>query len=484
MEKVTGQQFANNAIWKFFEMIVQKFVGLIISTVLARMLLPEAYGIVALTTVFITFSDIFILNGFNVALIRKEQTTENDYATVMMMSLLFALVLYVIFFVYAPVLAVFYNSPELVKVLRTITTILFFRAVSTVIRAKGTRELKFREMSVVTVTGNISAGLIGLILAYRGYGVWALVGQQVSAAVFDLILLSAVFHWRFRLCFNRTTIREMFSFTMGVVGSSFMDFLGNNANSLVVGRAYSPTELGYMNRGNMYPEVIGLNTFNTISSVLLPTLASRQGDRREMKIVVRRVVSITGYILFPMMIGLIGISRNFIVVLLTDKWLPCLGIMICSCINYLVNPIRSIGYSIFYALGESKTTLKIEVIRMIMMLINLFLIIIFLNRSIYDLAIINLLIAFLILFITQWYVKKSVNYSYKELFTDIFPAALLSLPMLIVTVVAGGIVKDHFLALLLQIVLGAGVYLCGSILTKNANLKILYRYAAERITKL
>ena len=293
MEKVTGQQFAENAMWKFLEMIVQKIVGLVISTILARLLLPEVYGIVALTTVFITFSDIFILNGFNVALIRKEQTTEKDYATVMLMSLLFALVLYVVFFVSAPWLAEFYHTPQLIKVLRILTVILFFRAIATVIRAKGTRELRFKEMSVVSVTANIFAGLAGLVLAYRGFGVWALVAQQISAALWDMILLSVIFHWKYRLCFQTETIREMFSFTMGVFGASFMDFLGNNANSLVVGKAYSPTELGYMNRGNMYPEVIGLNTYNAISSVLLPTLASRQNDRKEIRNVVRSVVSIT-----------------------------------------------------------------------------------------------------------------------------------------------------------------------------------------------
>lgn len=483
MQKVTGEQFANNAVWKFFELIIRKSIGLVISTILARLLMPEAYGIVALTTVFITFSDIFIQNGFNIALVRKGEISEDDYSTVMILSLLFTTGLYLIFFFSAPTVAIFYNTPELKIVLRVLTISLFFRAIASVIRAKGTRELKFREMSIVTVVENIMAGIIGLFFAYRGFGVWALIAQQMSAAFLDLILLSFAFHWKYRITFRIAIVKEMFSFTIGVLGSSFMDFLGSNVNSLVVGKAYSSVELGYMNRGNMYPEVIGLNTYNAINSVLLPTLASRQNDRQALRNVVRKVTSLTEYILVPMMIGLIGISRNFIAVFLTEKWMPCRLILICSCLNYLINPVRTIGANVFYALGESRITLKIEIIRVISVLINLFVTIVMLKKSIYTLAFINLMILFLIAFITQIYVRKLIGYTFKEFFSDIFPSILLSIPILIVTFEIERVMDNNIIKLLLQIVLGSGIYLAGSMLTKNKNFSKLIDFVSRRLRK-
>lgn len=483
MQKVTGKQFADNAAWKFSELVVRKLVALVISTILARLLSPAAYGVVALTTVFITFSDIFILNGFNVALIRKEEVTEEDYSTVMLLSLLFSFFMYILFFVSAPFLSKIYRTPELKDVLRVITTLLFFQSVATVIRAKGTRELRFRDMSFVTIVENLVAGIIGLIIAYYGFGVWALVAQQIIAVLLDMILLSVVFRWKYKFCFRIETVKEMLSFTIGVLGSSFMDFLGNNVSSLVIGKVYTSTELGYYNRGNMYPETIGLNTYNAINSVLLPTLVSRKNDTRDMHDVVRQVVSTTEYILFPMMVGLLSISKNFILVLLTEKWLPCLGIFMCACISYLINPVRAIGYNIFYALGESKITVKIECCRVIAMLLNLIVTIVILRETIFVLTIINLCIAFLIMILTQHYVKKCINYSYLELLKDVMPTILLSLPIIIVTTAIDLINMNHTLALLMQVASGVTIYFIGSLISKNKNFRKLLGYVKRGVHK-
>lgn len=483
MQRVTGKQFADNAMWKFIELMAHKLIGLAISTILARLLLPETYGIVALTTVFISFADIFILNGFNVALVCKENVSETEYSSVMILSLAFTSMLYVVFFFSAPVIAAFYDTSELESVFRVVTILLFFRSIAAVIRAKGTRELRVREMSIITVIENVSAGLVGLFLAYRGYGVWALVAQLVVASFLDMVLLSAVFRWKYHLYFQTCTVKEMLSFTMFVLASSLMDFLGNNVSSLVVGRAYSSAELGYMNRGNMYPEVIGLNTYSAINSILLPALASRRNDKKAMHDVVREVVSSTGYMLFPLMLGLACVSRNFIVVLLTDKWIPCRIIMVCSCINYLINPIRAIACNVFYALGESKITMRVERLRLVAMLINLVVTIVWLKQSIYVLALTNLMIAFCVMLITQLLVKKEIGYTFCELFSDMKSSLFLSCPMVVVVLYIDFAMPHNILTLLFQIVMGAGLYLLGSCFTKNKNYVRIKAIALERIKK-
>ncbi len=481
MERVTKNQFASNALWKFFEVICRKLVSLVISTILARLLMPEAYGVVALTTVFITFSDIFILNGFNVELIRKERVTDIDYSTVMVLCLSFSMALYAIFFVVAPFLAVFYKTPELGPVLRTITLLLFFQSVATVIRAKGTRELRFKEISLVSLISSISASIVGVIMAYKGCGVWSLVAQQVLTNVFDMLLMIITFKWRVPLRFSLAVAKQMLKFTVGVLGTSFLDFLGNNANSLVIGKAYNTTDLGYYNRGNMYPETISLNTYNSINSVLLPTLASRQNDVEAMKLVVRRVVSLTEYIILPMMFGLIAVSDRFVLVLLTEKWVPCIGIMIYACLCYAINPIRAIGYSVFYAKGESARSVRIEVFRSIFMMANLVIMIILFKNSIYVLAAVNVAIAFLVALATQIQVKQCIGYKFNELFIDVAPSFLMSCSIIIVARLVCLFSFSDIVILVMQMISGAITYIVLSIISNNRNFKFLLGFVKQKL---
>lgn len=483
MNQVSKDQFASNALWKFMEIIVRKMIALVISTILARLLAPEAYGVVALTTVFITFSDIFILNGFNVAVIRKKTVDEEDYSTVMVLSLGFSAIVYVILFFAAPRLALFYNSPELKDVLRVITVLIFFQSVATVIRAKATRELKFKEMSFVSIFGNVAASLIGLVMAYFGFSVWALVAQQVLANFFDMVLLSIAFKWKYIWKFSKSRAGEMLRFTLGVLGASFLDFLGNNANSLVIGRAFDTSELAYYNRGNMYPETVSLNTYNSINSVLLPTLSSRQSDPVAMKKVVRNVVSVTEYIILPMMSGLIAISDRFVGVLLTHKWDLCIPVMICSCLYYSINPIRAIGYSVFYARGESKRNVRIEMTRSIIMIINLITVIILLKKSIYVLAAVNVVIALLVAMFTQYQVNKCIGYRFGELLMDIFPSLIMSVVMGIIVKGITLITKESGVIFVIQLFVGAVAYVFMSIITKNANYRFLMEYVVGKLFK-
>ncbi len=483
MREVSKTQFASNSLWKFGEIICCKIVSLIISTILARLLMPTAYGVVALTTVFITFSDIFILNGFNVALVRKESVTDIDYSTVTSLSLGFSSILYLIIYFSAPQIASFYKTPELCPVLRVIMLLLFFQAPAAVIRANATRTLQFRKMSVATIIGTTSASVIGLIMAFMGYGVWSLVIQQVLTNVFDFILLMLFFRWRLSFKFDISIAKEMVSFTIGVLGTSFLDFLGNNANSLVIGKAYSSGDLGYYNRGNMYPETISLNVYNSITSVLLPTLASRQNDNEGMKRVVRKVLSVTTYIIFPMMFGLLAVSDYFVRILLTDKWISCVPIMICACLCYSINPIRAIGYNVFYAKGESNKCVQIEVFRCVIMIANLLITILCLKMSIYVLTGINVVVALLVAIITQIMVSKSINYSAKELFADIMPTLVMSSIMVCVVRAVTLVPLGTGLVFLLQIGAGVLVYLLLSVIFRNKSFLFLWEYILGFIKK-
>lgn len=483
MKRVTASQFASNSIWKFTEIICRKIISLIISTILARLLIPEAYGVVALTTVFITFSDIFILNGFNVALVRKEKIEDIDYSTVTVLSLVFCTILYLIFFFSAPLVASFYDTPELKQVLRVITLLLFFQAIATVIRSKGTREMKFKEMSGVAVLGNTIASVAGVVAAYKGFGVWALVIQQVLVNILDMAFLMLVFKWHISFKFSWNSAKEMIRFTTGVMSASFLDFLGNNLNSLIIGKVYTTSELGYYNRGNMYPETIALNTYNSINSVLLPTLTSRREDNDEMKRVVRKVVSVTEYIILPMMFGLIAISDVFIRLLLTDRWLPALPILVCSSLYYCINPIRAIGNNVFYARGESGRCVRIEIFRSVLMIGNLVITIILFRKDIYALAATNVIIALGVAITTQYQVCECIHYRFGELIRDVMPSLLMSLGMgTLARLVCFANLNDLY-TLLLQIIIGIAFYIGMSAVTKNKNYTVMVEFLKKRFWK-
>lgn len=476
MRRVTSNQFANNAMWKFADMISNKLILLVITILLARLITPEAYGIVALTTVFIAFSDIFIQNGFNIALIRKETVDEIDYSTVTTMSLVFTIFMYLIIFVTAPYAASFYKSPDLCLVLRIITILLFFKSIVSVIRAKGTRELQFKKIVILAFISNVSAGVIAVVLAYLGWGIWALVAQQLLAGFLDMIIMILIFRWHLSLKISFSVVKGMFKFTAGVLGASFLDFFGNNVCSLVIGESYSTKDLGYYNRANIFPETIGLNAYNSINSVLLPTLASVQSDRDAMKRVTRKVMSLTEYIILPMMFGLIGVANVLIPVLLTDKWVSSIPLMYFCCIYYAINPIRAIGYNVFYARGDSRLSVKIEMLRATLMIIGILVVVFLFQKALIYVLLSNALISLVVAVTTHSKVKLCIGYSFRELCSDILPSLAMSLIMMLLVFWLGSIQMNKVLLLIIQILIGGAIYAGMSFLTNNINFIILKDY--------
>lgn len=476
METVSRTQFANNALWKLLDVIVRKLVGMIISILLARIIAPESYGVVALTLVFLSFSDIFILNGFNVALVRKSDVNKIDYSTVMCLSLLFSSILYGLFYVLAPFVAVFYESEELSSVIRVITLLLFFQAIATVVRSKGTRELRFKEMAIAACASGIISGLFAVGMAYMGYGVWALVNQQLLGCFLEMLLLLYIFKWKFSFKYSNKVAIEMLKFTFGVMSTSFLDFLGNNVCNLVIGKTYSTRDLGFYNRANMFPETIGLNVNNSINSVLLPTLSSRQDNDKLIKDVTRRILSFTLFIVTPLLAGLAAIADHFIPLLLTEKWNNCIPMMYFCCAYYAINPIRSIGYSLIYAKGKSHICARIEVIRSVLMITGIFFISIILKLNLMVVLATNLIVSVITVFMTLYQMRRLIGYNFKEFCVDIMPTIFINMIMFIAVYQIGKMPISEMPMLIVQVIVGIIVYALIAIITKNKNFNALNEY--------
>lgn len=477
MERVTKKQFANSVIWKFTDIVFRKIIGFIIAMLLARLIEPEAYGIIALTTVFIAFSDIFILNGFNVALVQKKTISDKDYSTVFCMSFIFSVILYLSFFFSAPFVADFYNSAELKYVLRIIAVVILFQSVTTVIRAKATREMAFKKMAISSSISSVFAGIVGVIFAYHGYGVWALVVQQLLSSCLDMVFMIIFFSWKVSFRFSKRIAYSVSKFSFGVISTAFLDFCGNNMSSLVIGKSYSTIDLGYYNRGNMLPETVGLNVYNAINGALLPTLASHQSNRDELKQITRKIMSLSVYIIFPLMFGFIGISEILIPVILTDKWIPIIPLMDVFCLYYAINPIRAIGYNVFLAKGESRLCVLIEVLRFILMLFCLIVVVFIIKGSVYFLLLTNFIVSIIVVLVTQFLLQKFIGYKLQELLVDILPSFIMSIIILfLVKWISWTGVAEGIVLLCMQIVSAVMLYITSSILSKNNNFMMIYQY--------
>lgn len=443
-------------LWKLMERTGVQGVQFILQIILARLLTPNDYGIISLITIFIALANVFIQSGFNTALIQKKDTTEEDFSSVFYLSLLVAGILYIILFISSPYIAKFYGIKELIPVLRVLSIILFFGAINSIQNAVVSRTMNFRKLFTSSIFSAIISGVIGIILAYLGFGVWALVAQQIINQISITIILWFTLKWRPRLVFSITRIGSLFSYGWKLLVSSLIDTLYMNLRSLIVGKVYTSEMLAFYNRGDQFPQIIVSNINGSIQSVMLPTLSLEQDNKKRVKELVRRSIVTSSFLLFPLMIGLAVIAEPLIKILLTEKWLSCVPFMQIFCLTYALWPIHTANLQAINALGRSDIYLKLEIIKKI---VGTTILIISMFYGVYAIAIGGLLSGVISSFINSYPNLRLLDYSYKEQIKDIIPSLLLSIIM-------GGIVysilffnMSPYLTLIIQILVGAIVYI-------------------------
>ena len=438
MATVTKKQFISSAFWKILEQFLSKGVSLLISILLARIIDAEAFGLIALTAVFTNLSDILVDGGFSTALISKKEVDDVDYSNSLFVSFSTSTVLYLITFFIAPLVAGYYEEALLTALLRVIGITFFIQAFAATRTAVVTRQMKFRTLFICNFISTVVSGAIGVAAAYLivkkfpenpEYGVWAIVIQRLlQQAILTIILFIAV-RWRLHFKINWKRMRGLLFASLGIVTASLINFVGSSLYSLIIGKIYSVADLGYYDKGPSLPMQISLYLFGAITSVLLPTLVSYKGDKVQIKSIVRRVVTLTAFLLAPMMVGMAVVSKEIIVVLYTDKWLPMLQIMQYSCLYYLATPFMLINVQVFLALGHTSMRIKTELIRLAMMMIGIFTFAIGLHCNIYQLCLISAIIAVLSALVSFFDVWKMLNYNIMEALSDIMMPLIVAATM-------------------------------------------------------
>ena len=454
-KKVSKNIVISSLIWKFLERGGVQGVQFILSIVLARLVSPEDYGVIALILVFIQIATVFIQNGFNTALIQKKESDDTDFSSIFYLSLFVALICYVILFFVAPFIAKFYNQEILTPVIRIISFTLFLGAINSVQSAYVAKTMQFKRFFYSSMGAVIGSGIVGVILAYMGYGVWALVAQQLINSVLTCLILWITVKWRPKLLFSIERVKALFSFGWKLLCSGLLDTVFRNIYNLIVGKIYNGQTLGYFNRGQQFPQVIASNLDGSIQSVMLPTLSANNDNPSEIKRITRRSISTSAFILMPCMFGLAAVAEPLVKVLLTDKWLPCVPYLQLACISYVFYPIHTANLTGINALGRSDVFLKLEIIKKILTIINIF---ITLPFGVYAMAVGQVIQNFLSTFINAYPNKKLMGYSYFEQWKDLMPSFVLSIMMAGIVWAMNFISITPLLLLIIQIIVGIIVY--------------------------
>lgn len=412
--------------WKLMERVGTHGIQFVVQIILARLLLPEEYGTIAIIAIFISFANVFVQYGFNTALIQKKNADETDFSSVFFLSLLVAGVFYLILFFTAPLIAGFYENPALTSLLRVLAITLFVGGLNSIQNAVVARKLEFRKLFFSSLGAMLVSGLVGIVMAYNGYGSWALVAQQLSNQIMIAIILWFTVKWRPLLLFSMVRLKELFSFGWKLLVSALINMLYMDSQGLIIAKIYSPIMLGYFNRGQQFPALIVSNINGSIQSVMFPALSQQQENVQRVKEMVRRAIITSSFLIFPMMVGLAVIAEPLVKILLTDKWLPCVPFLQISCAAYALLPIHTANLQAINALGRSDIFLKLEIVKNV---VGLMILGISLFYGIYAIAVGMFISSVTSSFINAYPNKKLLNYSYLQQIKDIFPSLVLALIM-------------------------------------------------------
>ncbi len=452
-----------NMIWRFAERSGAQGVAFIVSIVLARLLTPSEYGTVAMITVFTSVFQVFVDSGMGNALIQKKDADQLDFSTVFYFNIIMCIVIYGILFLVAPLIADFYGMPELTSMTRVVGLTIVVAGLKNIQQAYVSKHLLFRKFFFATLGGTIAAGVVGIAMAFMGYGAWAIVGQQITNVVIDTIILYLIVKWRPTLQFSFSRLKRLFNYGWKLLASSLLDTAYNNLRSLIIGRVYSSSDLAYYNRGHQIPNLVVTNINNSIDSVLFPVMSQEQDDKTRVRNMTRRSIRISIYVMAPIMMGIAFVATPLIRLLLTEKWLPSVFFLQIFCITYMFHPIHTANLNAIKALGRSDLFLRLEILKKA---VGVIAILITMRISVEAMAYSLLFTSVTSQIINSWPNRKLLNYGYLDQLKDILPSICLAVFMGCCTLPVALLGLSDLVTLVVQVLVGVIVYIGGSILFK------------------
>lgn len=460
--------------WKVSERTLAQLVTFIVSIVLARILAPEDYGSISIITIFITIANVFVASGFGNALIQKKNFDNIDFSTVFYFNIVFSCFVYFIIYIMAPYIAMFYDLSILTPTLRVLALKIILASINSVQQAYVSKHMMFKKFFLSTLIGTIISALIGVVIALFGGGVWALVVQQLCNAILDTIILWIIVKWRPLLKFDINRLKVLIKYGWKILATNLINTLYDNLKNLIIGKKYSSSDLAFYSKGKQFPEMIVTNINTSIGSVLFPAMALIQEDKKRLKESIRKSIKISSFLLFPLMAMLFVVADDFIVILLTDKWIFCIPYLRIACIYLATYPINTANLQALNAVGRSDYYLKLEIIKRGL---GIVLILITIKRGVFWIAASDIIVSFFAIIVNTYPNKTILKYPLHEQLIDLIPNLVRSIITAAVLFLVGLKLKVYIdfiiIRLILQLIIGASIYIILAVLTKSEEFKFI-----------
>lgn len=454
---------SSNIIWRFAEKFSAKGVTFIVSIALARILDPSTYGTVALVTVFTTILEVFVDSGLGNALVQKKDADDIDFSSVFYFNIIMCTTLYVAMFFAAPHIASFYEKSELVAIVRVMSLSLIISGVKNILHAYISKKMQFKLFFYATLIGTIISAVVGLTMAFMGFGVWALVVQPLVNYGIDTVVLWYSVDWRPRMIFSIERLKVLLSFGWKILIAKLVNVTYTKSRDLIIGKIYSPEDLAFFNKGDTFPAVIVPNITSSIDGVMFPAMAREQDNVEQIRELVKKSIQISSFLVMPMMTGLIACGNPLIRVLLTEKWSPCVPYLYMFCIVYAFWPFSIANLNAIKALGKSEVILKLEVIER---LFSISLLLVTIKMGVFWIGISYMVGELFSTVLCALPNRQLIDYGFRKQFIDLIPLLSASTIMGIAVYSVQFFGLPDIITLLIQVPAGVIVYIVLSYLFK------------------
>lgn len=462
-------------LWSFGDLVGNQGIQFLIQIILARMLLPEHFGLIGMILVFIALSNSLVDSGFTQALIRERNASQTDYSTVFYFNFLISVLIYWILYAAAPSIGSFFDEPQLVQLVRVLSIGIIINSFAVIPKAMFAKEVNFKVQAKINLSSSILSGLIAVGLAMAGYGVWSLVLRQLSMNTIQSLLFTIAKKWMPSLVFSITSFKRLFGFGWKLLVSGLIDTFYTNVYFLIIGKQYSTAQLGYYTNASRFSEIVSQNLAATILRVTYPVLSRIQDDNERLKQSYKNITKLAAFLIFPVMVGMAAVGEPLVLLVFGEKWLPMVNYFQLLSIAGMLYPILALDLSIFQVKGRSDLYLLLEIINKTSLTV-LLLIAIGLDLGVIGLIVAAILNTYLEFFVNCHFSKKEVAYPAKEKVRDLLPIYLLSLGMGGVVWTLGEVLETPVVfQLMIQVTAGIVFYMTACRIANIGELKTVYK---------
>lgn len=467
-EQTLKQATTKGLFWSSVERFSNQGVQFVFSIILARLLSPSDYGIIAMVTIFFAVAQSFVDSGFSNALVRKTDRVEEDLSTCFYFNIGVGIIAYIVLFLIAPLVANFYNQPILSPIIRITGLGVILNSLCVVQQALFTIKIDFKSQAKITLSATVISGIVGILLAYQGYGIWALVWQGVASSIVRMGLLWLMSKWRPRTGFSKSSFNYLFGYGSKLLASGLLDTIYNNIYPIVIGKFYNPAQLGNYSRALGWAQLPSANITSILQRVTFPVLSAIQDDSLRLQNSYRRLLKLSAFIVFPLMMGLASMASPLIRVILTAKWDGCVLYLQILCFALMLYPIHAINLNLLQVKGRSDIFLRLEIIKKI---IGVVILIITIPLGITAMCLGMVFSSIICLIVNTYYTSRFIDVGLLTQLKDLRIILINSLVM------GGGIyiltsfINIEGLKLVMGIVIGFLLYFIGSFYFSKAELQ-------------